>query len=74
MKSITADGEDITDTPREFKASDRIVVTLTSRASIVEGVVTDPRGTPSGVGSIIMFADEKTLWQTNVDADETNRR
>ena len=64
LKSIAADGEDITDTPREFKASDRIVVTLTSRASIVEGVVTDPRGTPSGVG-IIMFADEKGLWQTN---------
>jgi protocatechuate 3,4-dioxygenase beta subunit len=64
VKSITADGEDITDAAREFKASDRIVITLTSRASIVEGIVTDPRGTPSGVG-IIMFADERALWQTN---------
>ena len=65
IKAVTANGEDITDTPRELKATDRLVVTLTSRASIVEGIVTDAQGAvPAGTG-VIMFSDEKAQWHTS---------
>jgi protocatechuate 3,4-dioxygenase beta subunit len=65
IKSITVGGEDISDTAREFKPTDRIVITMTSRGSIIEGKVTDSRGpVPAGTG-IIMFSEDKALWRAN---------
>ena len=47
LKSVTLGGADITDTPREFKTGDKVTIALTSRASTLEGTVTDAKGEPS---------------------------
>jgi hypothetical protein len=64
IRSITAGGDDITDTPREFKANERVTITLSSRPSTLEGTVTDAKG-PVATAGVILFSDEKTSWKTN---------
>ena len=64
LKSVLLSGEDITDTPREFKPEDRVTIVLTSRAATLEGTVTDSKGNPSTeAAAIIMFSDDKTTWR-----------
>jgi protocatechuate 3,4-dioxygenase beta subunit len=65
VRSVTVSGEDITDTPREFKTNDRVTITFTSRVSTVEGNVTDAKGVASTDASIILFSEEKASWRTN---------
>ena len=65
IKSIAAGGEDISDTPREFKSTDRVVITMTSRGSILEGKVTDSRGPAAAGTGVIMFSEDKPLWRLN---------
>lgn len=65
LKSVTVGGEDITDTPREFKAGDRVTITLTSRASAVEGNVADAAGAASPDAGILLFSDDKASWRFN---------
>src|SRR5262249_20654595 len=36
MKSVQLGGEDITDTPREFKQGDKLTIVMTTRASTIE--------------------------------------
>jgi protocatechuate 3,4-dioxygenase beta subunit len=64
IRSITVGADDITDTPREFKANDRVTITLTSRTSTLEGVVTDTKG-PAAQAGILLFSEEKTSWRAN---------
>jgi hypothetical protein len=64
-KSVVVNGEDMTDTPREFKNGDRVTITVTSRASIVEGDVTDARGGVAAEVGIIIFSEEKASWRSN---------
>src|SRR5206468_7449210 len=47
-KSVTVNGEDVTDAPHEFKANDRVTITVTSRLATIEGNVTDMRDVPPG--------------------------
>jgi hypothetical protein len=65
LKSVTVGGDDITDSPREFKASDRVTITLTSRASTLEGNVVDGSGAPSTDAGIMLFSDDKASWRFN---------
>jgi carboxypeptidase family protein len=63
LKSVTVGSQDITDKPREFKANDRITITLTSRVSTVEGNVSDAAGAPMTDAGIILFSEEKATWR-----------
>jgi hypothetical protein len=65
LKSVTVNGADITDTPREFKAGDKVTITLSSRAAMVEGNVTDLEGKPVSDAGLILFSDDKASWRSN---------
>jgi hypothetical protein len=65
LKSVTVNGEDVTDVPHEFKASDRVTITLTSRVSTIEGNVTDARDVELAESGIIMFSEDKASWRMN---------
>jgi protocatechuate 3,4-dioxygenase beta subunit len=65
LKAVQLSGEDITDTPREFKAGDRVTLVLTSRASTLEGNVTDAAGKPVTDSSLILFSEDKAAWRSN---------
>ncbi len=65
LKAITFGGEDITDTPREFKNGDRVTVILTSRASTLEGNVTDAQGQPVPDMGLIVFSEDRASWRSN---------
>ena len=63
MKSVTVNGQDITDVPHEFKSSDRVTITVTSRVSTLEGNVTDIGDAQMTDAGIILFADDKSSWR-----------
>jgi hypothetical protein len=63
VKSVVLDGNDVTDTPREFKTNDRVVITLTSRASTLEGTVVDGKGGAAAEAGVIIFSEERTSWR-----------
>jgi protocatechuate 3,4-dioxygenase beta subunit len=65
LKSVQVSGQDITDTPREFKAGDKVTLVLTSRASTLEGNVTDIAGKPATDASLLLFSDDKASWRGN---------
>lgn len=65
VKSVMVGNEDITDKPREFKPNDRVTITLTSRASTVEGNVSDGAGAPSTEAGVILFSEDKAAWRFN---------
>jgi hypothetical protein len=65
VKSITVGSEDVTDTPREFKPGDRVVITLTSRASTLEGTVTDGSGRSLSDAAVVLFPEEKASWRAS---------
>ena len=64
LKSVSVVGADITDTPREFKNGDRVTIVMTSRASTLEGLVTDDAGKPVTDAGILLFSDDKAAWRT----------
>jgi len=65
LKQVLLGGEDITDTPREFKSGDRVTLVMTTRASTVEGTVTDAAGKPAADSALILFSDDKAAWRSN---------
>jgi hypothetical protein len=65
LKSVQVGGQDITDTPHEFKAGDRVTLVLTSRASTLDGTVTDADGKPTNEAAVILFSDDKAAWRAN---------
>jgi protocatechuate 3,4-dioxygenase beta subunit len=65
LKQVLLGGEDITDTPHEFKSGDRVTLVMTSRASRVEGTVTDEAGKPAADAALILFSDDKAAWRSN---------
>ena len=79
LKSVTLGSEDITDTPHEFKAGERVTITLTTRAATVEGTVTDLAGKPATDALITIFSDDKASWRNNsirtrrASVDQTGR-
>ena len=65
LKSVMVNGQDVTDTPHEFKASDRVTITITSRVSTIEGNVTDTRDVQPAEAGIIVFSEDKAFWRMN---------
>jgi hypothetical protein len=65
MKSVQLNGQDITDTPREFKDGDKITIVMTTRASTIEGTVSDDKGQPANAGTLLLFSEDKSGWRTN---------
>jgi hypothetical protein len=65
LKMVQLGGEDITDTPHEFKQGDRVTIVMTTRGSTIEGNVTDDQGQPANTASILMFSEDKTSWRLN---------
>ncbi len=65
VKSVTVGNEDVTDSAREFKANERVTITLTTRVSTVEGNVTDATGAASTDAGIILFSEDKASWRFN---------
>jgi hypothetical protein len=65
LKSVSLNGNDITDTPREFKQGDRVIITLSSRSSTLEGSVTDDQGKPVTDAGLILFSEDKGSWRSN---------
>ena len=65
LKAVMVGAEDITDTPREFKNGDKVTLVLTSRASTLEGNVTDATGQPSTDAGLLIFSDDKASWRMN---------
>ena len=65
LKTVQVGGEDITDTPHEFKQGDRVTIVMTTRASTIEGSVTDDQGKPFNTASLLMFSDDKRFWRMN---------
>jgi hypothetical protein len=63
IKSVTVNGQDVTDVPREFKSSDRVTITVTSRVSTIEGNVTDIRDAQLAEAGIILFSEDKASWR-----------
>jgi hypothetical protein len=68
MKSVTANGRDITDRPLEIRpreAPPDIVITLTDKVSEVSGVLYDAAGRPASGLSIVLFPTSRDLWTQN---------
>jgi len=65
VKAVMLGAEDISDSPREFKNGDRVTIVMTSRASTVEGNVTDAKGAPVPEAAILVFSDDKASWRYN---------
>jgi protocatechuate 3,4-dioxygenase beta subunit len=65
VKAVQVGGENVVDTPHEFKNGDRVTFVLTSRASTVEGNVTDVSGKPVADANVIIFSDDKAFWRAN---------
>ena len=67
LKSITSGGIDITDRPLSFGTSEQslrdIEVTLTRRAGMVIGTVSDARGPVPG-SNVVVYASDRALWYT----------
>ncbi|HMC77696.1 MAG TPA: carboxypeptidase-like regulatory domain-containing protein [Vicinamibacterales bacterium] len=65
LKAVMLGGTDISDTPHEFKGGEKVTMVLTSRASTLEGNVTDAKGQPSTDALLIVFSEDKGSWRTN---------
>src|SRR5918993_4868116 len=64
LKAVLLGGTDITSTDVEFKPehNGQLVVVLTSRASVIEGAVTDASGQPASEVSIVLLPEDKSSW------------
>ena len=63
MKTIRANGRDITDTALEFRGSEQanVQVVLTDRISEVSGTV-KANGQPVTAASVVLFPDDPAQW------------
>jgi beta-lactamase regulating signal transducer with metallopeptidase domain len=63
LKAVRLEGTDITDQEIDFgEGIRRVEIVLTDRVSRVRASVTDRSGRPVSEGSVIVFADNPTLW------------
>ena len=65
LKSVSVNGQDVTDIPHDFKASDRVTITVTSRVSTLEGNVTETGDVQPAEAGIIVFSEDKASWRMN---------
>lgn len=65
LKSVSLNGQDITDTPVEFppgQAVSGLQVVLTRKVSTLTGLVTDTKGKPVLDATVVIFPADETLW------------
>lgn len=65
VKSIVADGRDVTDTPVDLRSGQRltgVAITFTDRLSELSGLVRDGTGTPVTAFTVLAFPDDASLW------------
>jgi hypothetical protein len=65
LKSVTLNGDDITDKPIDFKATDEITgleILVTDRVPEVNGKVTDARGEPTRDYTVVIFPEDAKKW------------
>jgi hypothetical protein len=65
IKAVLVGGNDVSDTPREFKPQDHVTLLVSSRGATLEGTVTDAKGTPTSDAGIIVFPEDKASWRAN---------
>jgi hypothetical protein len=65
LKSVTAGGQDVTDTPHQFRNGEQVTIVMATRASMLEGTVSDAAGKPSLEAAILVFSEEKQGWRPN---------
>lgn len=65
LKAVMLGQTDITDSPVEFKPehNKQLQIVVTSRASTLEGIVTDDNGEPATETLILMIPEDKTSWR-----------
>lgn len=65
LKSVSLNGQDITDTPTEFPPGQTVTgvqVVLTKKIATLSGMVTDARGNPSLDATVVVFPANDKLW------------
>ena len=65
LKSVTLNGQDITDVPMDFPAGQSfggLEVTITNRVTEITGRVTDTRGTAITDATIVVFPADDSRW------------
>jgi protocatechuate 3,4-dioxygenase beta subunit len=65
LKSVSINGQDITDTPTEFPPGQNLTgmqIVLTKKISAVTGRVTDSKGTPVLDATVVVFPSNEKLW------------
>jgi protocatechuate 3,4-dioxygenase beta subunit len=67
MKAVMLGGTDITDTAVEFKSehSRHLEIVLTSRASTLEGTVTDDSGAPATDVMVVAIPEDPASWRVS---------
>jgi hypothetical protein len=65
LKAVMLGGEEITDTPHEFKQGERVTLVVTTRASTLEGAVTDDKGQPVNDATVMLFGEDKSSWRNS---------
>jgi hypothetical protein len=71
VKSVTLDGNDITDRGFDLRADTSLVITYTDRPSKVSGIVKDARGNVSATAIVVAFPVDREHWS---DYGESPRR
>ena len=64
VRSITAGADDVMETPRRFTSQDQVTVVISTRASSLDGNVTDAKGAPVSA-VVLMFGEDKATWRSN---------
>jgi hypothetical protein len=65
LKSVTLNGDDITDKPVEFKANEEVTgleIVVTDRVPEVNGKVTTARGEPTRDYTVVIFPEDSKKW------------
>jgi hypothetical protein len=65
LKSVSINGQDITDTPMEFPPGSAVTgmqVVLTKKSTTLSGQVTDSKGTPVLDATVVIFPSNEKLW------------
>ncbi len=76
LKSVAVEGNDVTDTPFEFKSGTNVsgvVITMTNRLTEVTGGVRDSRGQPVADYVLVAFAEDTKLWGAQSRFVQTTR-
>jgi hypothetical protein len=66
LKSVQVDGRDFTDAPLDLSAGQILTgvsLVLTSQFTEINGTIADERGTPVTEFTLLVFADDESLWR-----------